>query len=169
MVDVVDLDVVFGDDRQGSDHHVAAREGEADRVSGGGVLVEQRPERLRSGHSGSFRSVTREDGPAGCGQTDVGGLARALDGDVVLAGRHDGAAKGVTAEFDGDPVTAINELLGPVSEGETSLTVELGETLVLGSLLVPLPPGSLPQLGGEIWIWVGSVLHGFRALDNHSQ
>lgn len=166
MVDVVDLDVVFGDDRQSPDHHVPAGEGETDRVSGGGVLVEQRPERLRSGDSGSFRSVTGEDGPAGCGQTNVGGLARALDGDVVLAGRHDGAAKGVAAELNRDSVAAIHEFLRPIGEGETSLTMELGETLVLSSLLAPFPPCALAQLGGEIWIWVGSVLHVFALSTN---
>lgn len=169
VVDIVDLDVVFGDDRQGSDHHVPTRESEAHRMSGGGVFVEHGPEGLRTGDSGCSRAVTWENGPPGCVQTNVCSLPRTLDGDVVLAGRYDGAAKSVTAEFNGDPVGSINELFGSVGEGETSLAMELGETLILGSLLVPLPPGPLTQLRGEIRIWVGSVLHGFRALDKHSQ
>jgi len=161
VVDVIDLDVVFGDHRQGSDHHVPTGEGEPHRLSRRGVLVEHCAKRLRSSDTGCGGALSREDGPTGGRHTDIGGLARAFDGDVVLTSSHDGATESVPAELDRHPVAPVDELLGPVGEGEPSLPMELSETLVLGGLLGPLTPGTLAQFGCEIRVGVGSVFLGF--------
>lgn len=161
LVDVYDFDVVFGYHGDLADDHVSSRKSETDHVVRRGVLVESGSERLGTDRPGLDRSVGMEHRPAGRVESDVRGLSRPVDRDVVLPGDDHGSAEAVAAELDRDSLASIDQLLGLVGQTETAATVNFGEPLVLGGLLVPFPPGTLAELRGEIGVGLTSVIHGF--------
>lgn len=169
VVDVIDLDMVLGDHGQRSYHHVAAGKGEPNRVSRCRVVVEKGTEGLGSRDTARRGAISGEHRPASGVHADVGRLAWSFDRHVVLTRGDDGAAEGMATELDGDTITAVDQLFGAVRERQLSLSLELGQTLVLSGLLAPFPARALSQLRSEIGIGIGSVLHGFRALDTHSK
>jgi len=161
LVDVIDLDMVLSHDDDLPDDHVPAGQGETHNVVRRRVLVEQGSERLGATRIRLRRRVGMEHGPTGSIELDVGGLARPVDRRVVLPGGDHGPAEAMPAELDRDSLAPVDELFGLIGEAETTPTMDLGEPLVLGGLLIPFPPGSLTKLGGEIGVGLTSVFHGF--------
>ncbi len=161
IVDVFDLDMVVGDHGEVPENHVPPGKGETHHLARRRVLVEECPERLSTTRAGLRGLVGWEHRPTGDIEFDVGDLARPVDRHVVLAGGDHGAAEAVSAEFDRDSLAPVGHLFGLIGEVETTATVDFGQPLVLSGLLVPLPPGSLTELGGEIGVGLTSVFHSF--------
>lgn len=161
VVHVDDLDVIFGDDGDLPDDHVTTGEGETHDVLGRRMLVELGQERLGSTGSGLGGLVGVQHRPTRRVESDVGGLPGPVDGDVVLARNDHCPAEAVPAELNRHSLPPVDQFFGLVGERETTASVDFGEPLVLGGLLVPFPPGTLAELRGEIGVGLTSVIHGF--------
>lgn len=161
LVDVDHLDMVRCDDGDLADDHVTTGKGKPHDLCRSRVLMEQRLERLGWSGIGLGRLIGRQHGPASLVELYVRGLAGPLDRGVVLAGGDDGAAEVMSSKFDGDPIAPVDQTFGLIGKGETAPTMDLGEPLVFGSFIVPLLTRSLPELGGEVGVWLSCVVHGF--------